>query len=79
MYESGDWAAYAVKVHALKSTSLTIGAKELSDQAKELELAGKSQDEDFIRKNHETLMRTYDTVCKEITVCTREAEGGEIA
>ena len=79
LYESGDWAAYAVKVHALKSTSLTIGAKELSDQAKELELAGKSQDEDFIRKNHETLMRTYDTVCKEITVCTREAEGGEIA
>ena len=28
LYEASNWADYAVKVHALKSTSLTIGAEE---------------------------------------------------
>ena len=41
LYESANWTDYAIKVHALKSTSLTIGAEALSAQAKELELAGK--------------------------------------
>ena len=29
LYESENWADYAVKAHALKSTSLTIGAERL--------------------------------------------------
>ena len=36
LYESAAWADYAIKVHALKSTSLTIGAEELSGCAKML-------------------------------------------
>ena len=34
LYESANWTDYAIKVHALKSTSLTIGAEALSAQAK---------------------------------------------
>ena len=34
LYEQANWPDYAVKVHALKSTSLTIGAETLSAQAK---------------------------------------------
>ena len=48
---SKNWKEYTVKVHALKSTSLLIGAKELSDEALALEMAGKSGDEDYIEKN----------------------------
>ena len=78
LYENGDWGAYAVKVHALKSTSLTIGAKELSEQAKALEQAGKSGDESFIREHHESLMHVYEAVCAGISVSIQEAgaEGG---
>ena len=66
LYESANWADYAVKVHALKSTSLTIGAEKLSAQAKELELAGKQGDVDFIRSHHSTLLRSYEELCGQI-------------
>ena len=66
LYEAADWADYAVKVHALKSTSLTIGAQALSSQAKELELAGKRGDADFIREHHAALMRAYDELCGQL-------------
>ena len=63
LYESGDWGEYAVKVHALKSTSLTIGAEELSAQAKELELAGKRGDGEFIRARHSQLLQAHEALC----------------
>ncbi len=66
LYEASNWADYAVKVHALKSTSLTIGAEELSARAKELEMAGKSEDIEFIRENHPALMLMYEEVCVSI-------------
>ena len=66
LYEAANWTDYAIKVHALKSTSLTIGAEALSAQAKELELAGKRGGGDFIRANHPALMRAYDAVCAQL-------------
>ena len=66
LYESADWEGYTVKVHALKSTSLTIGAEALSAQAKELELAGKRGDIDLIHARHAALMRAYEELCAQI-------------
>ncbi len=66
LYEGANWKDYAVKVHALKSTSLTIGAEALSAQAKELELAGKRGDLDFIRERHSGLLRAYEELCARI-------------
>ena len=66
LYESDNWGDYAVKVHALKSTSLTIGAEALSSQAKELELAGKRGDVAFIREHHAALLRAYEELCGRI-------------
>lgn len=65
-YEAGNWADYAVKVHALKSTSLTIGAERLSEYARTLETAGKNEDEEYIREHHLSLLRMYDEVCESI-------------
>ena len=62
LYEAANWADYAVKVHALKSTSLTIGAEKLSAHAKALEQAGKEEDVDYIRENHPILLELYDEV-----------------
>ena len=66
LYEAENWADYAIKVHALKSTALTIGAEALSAQAQELELAGKRGDVEFIRANHAALLEAYDGLCGQI-------------
>ena len=66
LYESENWKDYAIKAHALKSTSLTIGAEQLSAQAKELELAGKRGDTDYIRAHHAEVMQAYEELCSYI-------------
>ncbi|MCI8686882.1 MAG: response regulator [Lawsonibacter sp.] len=66
LYEAANWTDYAIKVHALKSTALTIGAEALSAQAKELELAGKRGDVDFILSHHAALISAYDEICAQI-------------
>lgn len=59
-YAQEDLENYRITVHALKSTSLTIGAVELSEQAKKLEMAAKSKDMDYIRLHHEEVMEKYN-------------------
>ena len=66
LYEAANWGDYAIKVHALKSTSLTIGAQELSGQAKLLEQAGKREDVAYIQENHQQMLRLYQEVCESI-------------
>ncbi len=75
--DAEDWQNYAVMLHALKSTSMTIGGQRCSDAAKELELAGKrcfaesSTDEEkqeaawFIRAHHERTMALYDKLAQD--------------
>ena len=67
LYERSNWTDYAVKVHALKSTSLTIGAEALSAQAKELELAGKRGDVGFIQAHHHALLCAHEELCTHMT------------
>ncbi|MDD6038614.1 MAG: ATP-binding protein [bacterium] len=58
-FDSMDIENYRIVIHALKSTSLTIGAEELSEQAKALEMAAKSDDIDFIKANHAKTLAAY--------------------
>ena len=64
LYEDKSWKNYVIEVHALKSTSLTIGSKPLSELAKELELAGKSENYRLIEEKHAGLMELYEKVAK---------------
>lgn len=66
LYETENWKDYTVKVHALKSTSMTIGAERLADQAKLIEQAGKKGNIEYIRHSHPILLRMYDEVCETI-------------
>ena len=66
LYETANWKDYTTKVHALKSTSLTIGAEQLSEHAKALERAGKDGDVEYIKKYHPGLMRLYQEVCESL-------------
>ncbi len=67
LYEAGNWADYTVKVHALKSTSMTIGAERLAKQAKLLEQAGKKENIEYIRRFHPILLQLYDEICETIS------------
>jgi len=51
-YEAQDWKNYTTKVHSLKSTAMLVGAAELAEEARALEMAGKSGDIDFIKENN---------------------------
>jgi len=63
-YESSDWYNYEILVHALKSTAKMIGAMDLSDKAKALEMAAKEKREEFIRENHYEMMCCYSDLAK---------------
>ena len=58
-YVTEDWDNYRIQVHALKSTSLTIGAIQLSDDARRLEAAAKEENINYIRESHGAVMDKY--------------------
>lgn len=54
-----DWENYIIEVHALKSSSLSIGASLLSERAKELEAAGREGNFALIEKKNAELLKIY--------------------
>ena len=67
-YKAKAWHDYAVVSHAIKSSSLSIGAVTLSDLAKEQEFLGKDE-------NEEEITKTYDTFYEEFCETLVEIEG----
>ena len=63
-----DWKNYTVQVHALKSTAKIIGAKELSERALDLEMAGKREDVNALRRNHGPCMICYGELRQKLSV-----------
>ncbi|MBR1859055.1 MAG: Hpt domain-containing protein, partial [Selenomonadaceae bacterium] len=71
-FNNENWKDYTTFVHALKSGSLSVGGKVLSEQAKALEMAGHAyldnNDDsqlDYIRENHSKAMELYDAFVDE--------------
>lgn len=68
-YESEDWKNYAILVHGLKSSSLSAGAKKLSEEAAGLEKSSREMQRDnaphkeeilaYIREYHGKTMELY--------------------
>ena len=58
-YVQEDWANMAIYVHALKSGSLTIGGKCLSEAAAAREKACKDGDTKYVKAHQEALMTLY--------------------
>lgn len=71
--EKEDWKTYTVYVHALKSTSLSIGGEMVSELARQMEEAGKAVQKGenteekmaFIHENQEKLMALYEKTAQE--------------
>lgn len=65
-YEKEDWKDYQIHTHALKSTSLNIGAEKLSEHAKALEQAAKNADYQYIHEHHDEVMAEYARLLAEL-------------
>ena len=63
-----NWKNYTVQVHALKSTAKIIGAKELAARALELEMAGKREDVNELRRKHGPCMICYGELRQKLSV-----------
>ncbi len=76
-FDSKDWNNYTTLVHALKSTSLSVGGKACSEAAKQLEAYGKilistsssetdkHEAEEYISTHHQEAMKLYDKLVDE--------------
>ena len=65
-YKIGDLKNYEILVHALKSSSKTIGLTELGAQAYELETAAKEGNIQTIQEGHGRLLENYQQAVREI-------------
>ena len=64
--EEKNYADYAIHIHSVKSTSKMIGAEELSEEARELEMAAKAGDGDVIEAKHAGVMNRIGQVTEGI-------------
>ncbi|MBR2750443.1 MAG: response regulator [Clostridiales bacterium] len=66
--EQKNYNEYGIEVHALKSVAASIGAQELSDQAKEHEFANYDGHFDFIDANYQDLLVNYSSLLDDIAI-----------
>lgn len=59
LFDGQQWEEYTIEVHGVKSSLLSIGAREVSEKAKRLEHAGKDKDITYILEHHQELVDAY--------------------
>ena len=72
-FADADWHEFEVKIHALKSTSKTIGAAALSEQALSLEKAAERGDAGYIREAYPAFAKAYEEVTQAIRQAMEQA------
>ena len=65
-FEDSDWHGFGIRIHALKSTSKTIGAIELSKRALSLEDAAEKGNESYIRENYLAFVQDYQELVQAV-------------
>ncbi len=60
--QKADWENYRITVHALKSNAKTIGAAELSEEARMQEMAAKEGHTEEVVANHKALTEHYQVL-----------------
>ncbi len=66
--ETQNYPLYTIHVHALKSATANIGANELSEAAKQLEMAGKQGDFEFIKLHSTEFLTSFQALLDNISV-----------
>lgn len=65
-YNEKDYENYRILVHALKSTSRTIGADDMSEEARKLEMAARENNIKYIEENTERVLLLYNDLMNKI-------------
>lgn len=73
LFASENYADYAVEVHALKSTSRTLGLEKMGNLAEKLEHAAKDGNIEYVKANHAEAMDYFNSLLKNITELVVEA------
>ncbi len=73
--QGGDWRAYTIKVHAIKSSLRIIGDADGSSMAADLEAAGNAQDEDRIRSGTPELLARLGTLSDALNAALPDSGG----
>ncbi|MDR0722508.1 MAG: response regulator [Treponema sp.] len=63
---AGDMRLYTTYVHAVKSTAATIGAEALSEQAKALENAGRTENPTYIEQHHGPFLEDFTKLLENV-------------
>lgn len=61
-----DWQGYVIRAHSIKNTSRLIGARALSELAREQEAAAKTGDASAVLPRHESFLRSYQELAAAI-------------
>ena len=72
-----NYPDYAIHIHSIKSTSKMIGATELSEEARELELAAKEGNEAVIEAKHDTVIRGLESLTKALLSLLGESSAAD--
>lgn len=73
-FDEKDFDNYRIQVHALKSGSRIVGAGELEERARLLEMAAKSGDIEYIAENNDALLDEYKSLLERIEAAVDFAE-----
>jgi len=66
--ETEDYSSYTIHVHALKSASANVGAKEISKLAEALEMAGRRGDVEFMKSHTEPFLTKLKLFLSDINI-----------
>lgn len=65
-YADGDTANFVINVHAVKGSSASIGAMEVSELFRRLEMAGKEGRMEFVEENLDAYMEKYKEILETV-------------
>ena len=65
-YQNEDWVNYKILVHSIKSSSKTVGVTYLFENARKLEEASGARDIDYVKANHDQLIKDYKEIAQKI-------------
>ncbi len=74
LFGEADWEQYRIHIHSVKSTSGTVGATALFEEALGLENAAKEKKEDYLNKHHRDFQKHYKQLADGIRELIRTGE-----
>ena len=77
LYAAEDWNNYKIQVHALKSTSLVIGAATFSEKARAQEFAAKENRIEDLKNNHVEFIINYAEFLEQIESWLKETSNAK--